>query len=824
VRRARFLPALLFLFSWLPWHAPAQAASVCISTTSGLIQAINSFDTQPDGSTLTIKLVQGTYGIGNALGQSIRSAYPNVVGLQLLGGYTVGCASRQINPANTVIDGLNQAEAGLDLNLEGDAGLLVEGITFTRITGSHHRKSVLSFGLDAGTSDVATYRIRFNRFVRNSARTIVELSGAQLFFVNNLVSDNALSGAAPGWPVAAVHVEYSYDADTLLSATNNTIANNSGGAGLLVDTRSQSSNRPSDITSNILWGNGTDLDLSSFDTSVNAISVGHNIVGTVSGFTLPSGNSGLDPRFINAAGGNYGLASNSPAINSGPAFQLWGFPARDLAGGARIVGSLIDRGAFESSIDDSTTAVVTTTSDNGNNTSPLAGSLRAAIKAGNAASGPFRIIFNVAGGCPRMLSLAAPMLDITGDVTIDGTTQSGWTPNDQYGQFNANLCFFVNGAGNANTPWALHVPSGAPNSARLVVRGLGFAGFTDAAIKLEGGRNHRIAGNLFGPVPFTPANNNAIRVTGNSGGAFIGGYDDPSALNLIAVAAGAGIYLDNAGGGSTVANNVIGFQADGTGSGGNASGIYVYNSPGNVVQYNAIGNNASHGVILAGSGSSGNLVQYNTIGVDLNGGAAGNGSGGVLVTFAAKNNTIGAPVGATWGGNFIDNNGGPGVWISASGGAGNRVLDNAFQGNVGLDIDLAQSGPSANQPANPATGPNNLQNYPVLASAVRDVANATETVTGTLTSTPDTTYRLDLYWGAACLPNGRGYARYPLMKTYLTTGALGSVSFTTSVAFGWTLPVGAISATVTDPAGNTSEIGNCVAETLSDRIFKNGFE
>jgi hypothetical protein len=63
------------------------------------------------------------------------------------------------------------------------------------------------------------------------------------------------------------------------------------------------------------------------------------------------------------------------------------------------------------------------------------------------------------------------------------------------------------------------------------------------------------------------------------------------------------------------------------------------------------------------------------------------------------------------------------------------------------------------------------------------------------------------------------------MKTAVTTGALGNVPFTASVPFGWgNLPLGVISATVTDPNGNTSEIGNCIEEIDDDPIFADGFE
>jgi hypothetical protein len=64
-----------------------------------------------------------------------------------------------------------------------------------------------------------------------------------------------------------------------------------------------------------------------------------------------------------------------------------------------------------------------------------------------------------------------------------------------------------------------------------------------------------------------------------------------------------------------------------------------------------------------------------------------------------------------------------------------------------------------------------------------------------------------------------------MMKTTVTTGAQGVASFTVAVPFqAAKLLPGGISATVTDPAGNTSELGNCVPETLDDTIFKNGFD
>lgn len=819
---ARYLLAVL-LFAVSPF---ASAAAVCVSTTAGLIAAINSYPQLANGDTLTIKLQQGTYAIGTALGAQNYNAYPNSVGLQLLGGYTAGCAGRVINPFNTVIDGNNLPNSGLNLLLEFDASALIEGITFTRMQGrtDYERLGALTLRLDTGTGSGAKYTVRRSRFVANSGPYTVYLSGAEVVFVDNLIADNTLVGAG----ATAFNGEFTHNADTAFVITNNTIANNAGGAGIHLDTQAQDSSRISEVTDNIVYGNGgTDLAFTDFDSTNHALLAFSNLYGTAAGIALGSSNVVANPKFTNAAAGNYALLAGSPAINSGAAIQLNGFPSKDIVGSARITGSLIDRGAYESAIDDRTSFVVTTVADNGSNTSPTPNSLRAAIKAGNAAAGPFKISFAIAGGCPQILNISGTMLDITGDVEIDGTTQSGWSGNTTYGAFDATLCLLMNGSG-ASTPWAFHVPASATNG-RLVVRGLMFAGFADAAIKIENGKNHRLSGNQFGAVPLTVQNHDAIRVTGAAGGAFVGGFDDTEAVNLIAGSTDVGIYLDNAAGGSVLGNNVIGFQPDGIGNGGNGIGVYAFNSPNNTLIANHVVYSTSYGVALAGAGSSGNTLQSNTIGVRLaNGSPAYNGNAGVAIQVGAKDNTIGAALTSDYGGNFIAANGVPGVWVTASGGTGNRILDNKIDAGSGTGIDLAAAGPSANQATNPASGPNNLQNYPVLVSATRTSgANGSDAVVGTLASAPNTAYRIDLYYSSSCGTGNRGYPFLHLGRGTTTTDANGQGGYAFSAPAPISYVIGYLTVTATDPAGNTSEAGNCLAETLvtpPDGVFSDSFE
>lgn len=812
VFRCPLLALIGWLLSALGAHH-AHAAEHCVATAAQLIDTFHLYQSSPDGSKLVIKLTQGTYAVGNQLGVQ-SSANSDRVGFELLGGYNPGCASRVLNPENTIIDAGDRTDSEMAVVGDGNADLLIEGISF-RGFRSAPNDSAISLSLDIGTSDTARFTIRHCRFIQNQAHIAVHMRGAQLYFINNLVANNALD---PGLGATAVQMVDAYDADTGVIVNNNTIANNTGGGGLSVNFFQPKSDRLTEIASNIIWGNGgIDLDLN--DLFIRApISVSHNLYGDYFGLqALSADNISGNPLFIQPLSNNFNVSVASPAINSGATFQSGGFPTKDLSGDARLIGSRIDRGAEESSVNDLTGFIVTTAADNGNNTSPLAGSLRAAVKAANAASGPFRISFQIGGSCPRTLNIAGTMLDITGDVTIDGTSIAGWAENTSFGRFDATLCLFINGTG--STPWAFRVPSNASN-ARLTVRGLMFAGFSDAAIKLEGGDNHMISGNQFGAIGFTVPNNNAIRITGNSGNALIGGFDHPGSINLIAGSSAAGIQLDNAAGGSVLANNVIGFQTDGTSAGSNATGVYIFDSPSNILMYNYIGNSSSNGVTLSGAGSTGTLIQSNFIGTGLARSAAPNGGAGVLAMFGARNSVIGAPLSGSYGANEINYNVNQGVWVSQSGGTGNRVLSNYIYANTGLAIDLGASGPTANQ-TNPGTGPNASQNYPVLESAVRS-APATTTLTGTLTSTPNTAFRIDAYV-ASCRRDGRADPQGPLGQFQITTNAQGIATFSSPVS---AVPdLLAMGLTATDPAGNTSEIGNCIVEQTADApLFRYGFE
>ena len=193
------------------------------------------------------------------------------------------------------------------------------------------------------------------------------------------------------------------------------------------------------------------------------------------------------------------------------------------------------------------------------------------------------------------------------------------------------------------------------------------------------------------------------------------------------------------------------------------------------------------------------MVVGNDIGTDAAGNPVlGNASYGVYV--GSSGNQIGGT--GPGEGNLIAGNG-KGVVVNnnltATAPVGNQILGNSIYANATLGIDLGNDGPTPNHPTSPTPGPNDFQNYPVLASV------AGNTIAGTLDSTPGHTFRLEFFESPRPGPGSQAQGQTFLGSTDVTTDATGNVSFTA------TLPVAinpglAVTATATDttPGATTS--------------------
>jgi hypothetical protein len=253
---------------------------------------------------------------------------------------------------------------------------------------------------------------------------------------------------------------------------------------------------------------------------------------------------------------------------------------------------------------------------------------------------------------------------------------------------------------------------------------------------------------------------------------------------------GQGIVLSGRGGDNLQAN-FLGTDPTGTKPLGNGqAGVAIVNSNNNTIggttaaARNLISANFVAGVVIQGT-SSGNLIEGNSIGTDIMGAQPlGNLGPGVRVGGSA--NTIGGF--SPGAGNTIAFNNGSGIAVQA-GALGNAILSNSVVANTTGGIALAP-------------GANNNQAPPSLTSALLS-PNGT-TINGTLTGPPGTSFALQFFANVVADPSGFGQGQTQIGTVGVHTDAAGNAPF--SVTFPTGVPVGQfISATATDPGGNTSQ-------------------
>ena len=312
---------------------------------------------------------------------------------------------------------------------------------------------------------------------------------------------------------------------------------------------------------------------------------------------------------------------------------------------------------------------------------------------------------------------------------------------------------------------------------------------------------------------------------GNSGaGLTIAGASGTNQIGGTASGAGnvfsgnaTGIAFTGAAGGDTIQGNFIGTDRTGTASVGNTgAGISIDHTPnvmvgGNVAgARNIISGNLAAGVSVTGptggggfaSGSTGVKIVGNFIGTDASGASPlGNLGPGVYVD--APSVAVGGTAGASGNAIAFDNTGVV-VGVDAS---GVTILRNAIFSNQGptghgIGIDLGGNGVTLND-SQGHTGPNHYQNFPVLTNLTSPVGVGTTTITGSIQASPNTTYTIEFFSLSSINPSGYGEGRTFIGSIPVTTDATGEASF--APGFETSTRVKYVTATATDPAGNTSE-------------------
>lgn len=410
--------------------------------------------------------------------------------------------------------------------------------------------------------------------------------------------------------------------------------------------------------------------------------------------------------------------------------------------------------------------------DDGNCTAAVGGcTLREAINASNARVGGDTIAFNIPGGGVHVISPTSALPTITDPVTIDGYSQSGALPNTLAEGDNAMILIQVDGVLASINTEAFYICA-----SDTTVRGLSITRFEIGAIRtnLTSGLSScngaftgiQILGNFIGLLPGGGAAGNL------RGGIFVDaavariGGTLPSERNILSeVALAPAIFVTaSLTTGTTILGNYIGTDPSGTLDRGNEVGV-------------TIGAGAS-GVIVGGAAP--NRIAFNTT--------------GILVRSPAKACDLYA--------NEFFSSGLLAIDLSASGGS----------------VD----GPTANDPDDGDSGGNDLQNFPLLASAAQDGPNMH--LVGTLDVPAGNTsqaYKLAFYANASCANGARGQGEIYLGYANVN---LSGASQEFVIDLPASAPIGShIAATATSASG-TSEFSTCVTLAPGEHIFANGFE
>jgi hypothetical protein len=761
----------------------AEAIPLCVSTVPELKAALIYGLIQ--STPYSIKVVQGTYVMDQDLSHTFNQ--PTTIE----GGYTSGCAGRIVNSANTTID-----MDGHGLFLTQPAGSPTAALSIDAMT----IKNLADLWLTSGTwnyigaDDPGSLRLSRMRLASDSASTApfyLWQQGGAGTTLENVVLERL---SAP--PASGCALEFEANNDTTRVKFIGVTANLSQGGDLCFG--DDGDEAQVDIYNSVIWssdGTHTSIRTQDVDHVVNLRNTIYRFKSGPGQFS-EMGSSQSDPSWANPNVGDYHLTNNaSPAVDSGTPIVPSGLPATDIEGNARWVGAAPDRGAYELKTSNAASYVVTTTADTNG-----AGTLRTAITQANANPNHTIITFAIPGACPQVIGLTSMLPRITSPIVIDGTTQPGSTKNSDNVAFNANVCVVVKPV-SGMLALGLSVDPGA-TQASLVLRGVALGGFNQP-VRLLGGSNHVIAGNRFGGFVggyLAGATFNAITMGVDAAGSVIIGGANPADRNVIGSAALSGINvqgeMESTPDQCQIVNNLIGLSPSGNTAAPNFTGITLGGS-GCSVRNNRVAGNTRDAIWV--NGGSDHVIQSNFLGTAVNGSGFGTTGHGVRIN--GHYNTVGAADGGVVGGNSIRS---MVKGVSVDSGSNNAIRANVIYQNAGLSIDLGNDGLTANDVHDSDAGPNNLQNSPQMTSLYFNSGSATKMTAVAQLDAASGTHRIDAYFASKCVG---GVVDAPAHggTQVVYAGAVFTVPLTLPAGYSF------VALTSTDPYGNTSEFGNCLA-------------
>jgi uncharacterized repeat protein (TIGR01451 family) len=703
---------------------------------------------------------------------------------------------------NNTIGGTSASQRNI-ISGNGDSGIVItcNGPVYNVVSGNY-------IGVDV-TGRAALANGQFGVEIRDGS--IGNVIGGTTPGARNIISGNGSYGVGIGQSGTSANiVEGNYIGTDLTGTQAIPNGGSSGfGVGVLLGEGTtgniiggSSSGARNIISGNAAWGVG----IGDPGTTNNAIQ--GNYIGTdVSGNNaLPNGapgsGTGIGVVIANGATRNVvgGTSSSSRNIISGNA--VYGVQVRDRGTSGNVV-----EGNYIGTDTSGATALPNGASGTGAGVQISGGATSNTI--GGASSGARNIISGNANNGVEVDDSGTSRNQVQGNyIGVDANLHA--LANNRSG-------VFINSA-NANT-----IGGPASDAANVIsanaVEGVLLAG--------NGATENVVEGNFIGTDPSDDELPNGdagvyINAVPNN---VIGGPDGAgeAGQNIIRYNTNAGVDID---GSAATGNRVAGNDIASNG----ADGVLIHDAQDNVIGDAGAGNpsniiaaNDGEGIHINGQDATGNTIQNNAIGAWAATGQAGNTLSGILIEYGSDN-VIGGDTAAA--DNTIAGNAQNGVTIIGDTATGNSIIGNSIGPNARLGIDLGNDGITPMSTPQPTTGPNHLQNYPVLYSVTTDAFSGDVFVEGFLSGVPGTTYQIQFYANSTLNPLQLSEGHEYLGAETVTAGADGQADIAAPLG----VPAdGAqyITATATDPNGNTSEFSPCrdiLRGSVHFQILSSGWE
>ena len=323
----------------------AQAHVFCVSTATQLQGALTdaSDGGMYNGEDNNVLVVQGTYVVGSATGNGPFHYHStaSVGEMNLRGGYDAGCAIQTRKASLTVLDGNHIAQV---LSIRSSTA----NISVVNFTIQNGETSQVGAGLAVNfvSGDNSGAVIQGN-FIRNNHTTgqagglfvIGGASGLRFLYVqNDLITGNSADSGFGAGKVIGPGGDTDFDNCTV---TQNTTTLAGGSGGLYYD----GSGSPLPYVANSIFWNNTNAGIYLANSNVH---MDYNDYGTLGGAVPVAsiGNLSVNPRFVDAAGGDFHLAGDSPLLGKSP--ELYG--NIDPDGNQGPAGGKMDMGAYNETI------------------------------------------------------------------------------------------------------------------------------------------------------------------------------------------------------------------------------------------------------------------------------------------------------------------------------------------------------------------------------------------------------------------------------------------------------------------------------------------